>query len=173
MAEARLNLQNVTGLLVDRDPHGRNLIARMLRGFGLRNLLVASTGEEGKKLLQAHCPDICFVEAALADMPTSEFVGWVRRQTSKALRFMPVIVLSGYTQASVIADVRDGGANMVVRKPVSPQALFDRINWVARVSRPYLESSTYVGPDRRFRALAPPDGTGRRSTDKPPDPKKD
>ena len=113
-------------------------------------------------MIGSNCPDICFVEGALEDMSTAEFIGWIRRQTSQALRFMPVIVLTGYTQLRLIAAARDGGAHIVVRKPISPQTLFDRINWVARVSRPFLETPGYIGPDRRFHSIDPPDEKWKR-----------
>ncbi|MGH6828243.1 MAG: response regulator [Rhizomicrobium sp.] len=167
MGQPRLNLKNITGLLADRDMFTRGLIAQMLRGFGIEKLLTTSTGEEAKHLIVGNCPDICFVEGALPDMATADFVGWIRRQSSNALRFMPVLVLSGYTQLRLIAAARDGGAHIVIRKPVSPQSLFDRINWVARVSRPFLETSTYVGPDRRFHSIPPPDSKMKRATDVP------
>ena len=165
MGQPRLNLKNITGLLVDRDAFTRGLIAQMLRGFGIEKLMVASTGQEAKEMIAGNCPDICFVEGALEDMGTADFIGWIRRQASNALRFMPVIVLSGYTQLRLIAEVRDGGAHIVIRKPVSPQTLFDRINWVARVSRPFLETPAYVGPDRRFHTTEPPDSKWKRATD--------
>jgi CheY-like chemotaxis protein len=167
MGQPRLNLKNITGLLVDRDAFTRGLIAQMLRGFGIEKLMVCSAGEEAKRMIAANCPDICFVEGDLEDMGTADFIGWIRRQTSIALRFMPVIVLSGYTQLRLIAAARDGGANIVVRKPVSPQALFDRINWVARVARPFLETPSFIGPDRRFHSIEPPDSKWKRATDVP------
>jgi CheY-like chemotaxis protein len=170
MGQPRLNLKNIAGLLVDRDQFTRGLIAQMLRGFGIEKLMVATTGEEAKQMIMGNCPDICFVEGALEDMSTADFIGWIRRQGSNALRFMPIIVLSGYTQLRLIAAVRDGGAHIVVRKPVSPQALFDRINWVARVSRPFLETPGFVGPDRRFHSKEPPDGKYKRATDIPIEP---
>lgn len=165
MGQPRLNLKNITGLLVDRDVFTRNLIAQMLRGFGIEKLTIVSTGEEGKQMIRGNCPDICFVEGALEDMSTADFVGWIRRQTAQALRFMPVIVLTGYTQLRLIAAARDGGAHIVIRKPVSPQTLFDRINWVARVSRPFLETPNYIGPDRRFHSIDPPDSKWKRAAD--------
>ena len=167
MGQPRLNLKNISGLLADRDAFTRGLVARMLRGFGLENLMITGTGEEAKHLIQNNSPDVCFVEGALPDMATADLIGWIRRQPSNALRFMPVIVLSGYTQLRLIAAARDGGANIVIRKPVSPQALFDRINWVARVSRPFLETGTYIGPDRRFHSIPPPDSKMKRATDVP------
>jgi hypothetical protein len=48
---------------------------------------------------------------------------------------------------------------------VSPQALFDRINWMAKVSRPFIETSSFIGPDRRIRNDTPPDGVYKRDTD--------
>ena len=167
MGQPRLNLKNIAGLLVDRDAFTRGLVAQMLRGFGIEKLMIAGTGAEAKQMIAANCPDICFVEGALDDMPTADFVRWIRRQTSQTLRFMPVIVLTGYTQLRLIAAARDGGAHIVIRKPISPQTLFDRINWVARVSRPFLETPHYIGPDRRFHSIDPPDEKWKRATDIP------
>jgi DNA-binding response OmpR family regulator len=80
---------------------------------------------------------------------------------------VPIIVMSGYTQLRLIATARDSGAHIVLRKPVAPQTLFDRILWVARVGRPFMETTNYIGPDRRFHDIEPPDGQYRRETEAP------
>ena len=167
MGQARLNLKNIVALLVDRDPFARGLVAQMLRGFGISTILTADKGSEAVELLALNHPDITFVEGAALDMPTAELIRWVRGNPDKALRFLPIIVLSGYTQLRMISEARDAGANLVVRKPVSPQILFDRLIWVAASNRPFLESATYNGPDRRFHAVDPPDGKLKRQTDQP------
>jgi CheY-like chemotaxis protein len=165
MSQSRLNLKNITALLADRDPFTRGLIAQMLRGFGIDDLLIASTGTEAKEMVLANRTDICFLEGALPDMDTGVLIAWIRRQVSNPLRFVPIIVLSGYTQLRMISTVRDSGAHSVVRKPVAPQTLFDRICWAANFSRPFIESTRYVGPDRRFQDVAPPDEKMKRETD--------
>jgi CheY-like chemotaxis protein len=165
MGQSRLNLKNINGLLVDRDAFTRGLVAQMLRGFGIDDILIAASGAEAKELLLANRTDICFVEGALPDMSAADFIGWIRRQTSNPLRFVPIIVLSGYTQLRLIEQMRDGGAHTVIKKPVSPQTLFDRISWAANFSRPFLETPTYVGPDRRFHNVSPPDSKMKRETD--------
>jgi hypothetical protein len=40
--------------------------------------------------------------------------------------------------------------------------------WIAQESRPFIELDGYVGPDRRFQNVGPPDGhgAGRRRADK-------
>ena len=165
MGQARLNLKNLVALLVDRDQFGRGLVAQMLRGFGLSSILTADKGSDAVEILGQNCPDVTFIEGDSLDIPTGDLVRWVRVNPNKTLRFMPIIVLSGYTQLRLISVARDAGANLVVRKPLSPQVLFDRLLWVAAVNRAFLESPTYNGPDRRFHAIDPPDGKHKRATD--------
>ena len=43
--------------------------------------------------------------------------------------------------------------------------MYDRLAWAAQPKRAFVESETYVGPDRRFRLLPPPGVVGRRATD--------
>jgi DNA-binding response OmpR family regulator len=160
-----MNLKNVTSLIVDRDHYTRGLIAQMLRGFGMESPAVADNGEQAKALLKESLPDIIFIEGALSDMPSADLLGWVRRQSKSQLRFVPLIVMSGYTQLRMISTARDGGAHIIVRKPVSPRMLFDRILWVARHARPFLETTNYIGPDRRFHDVLPPDGIYKREAE--------
>lgn len=167
MRRTRLNCKNIVALIVDRDPYARGLVAQMLRGFGISTVLTAAKGTEAKDLLAHHCPDITFVEGDLPDMTAGELIGWVRRNPNKRLRFLPIIVLSGYTQLGMISAARDAGAHLIIRKPVSPQILFDRLVWVANFDRPFLESPDYAGPDRRFHVVPPPDDKLKRETDQP------
>jgi CheY-like chemotaxis protein len=165
MGQPRLNLKTIVALIVDRDPYARGLVAQMLRGFGISTILTADRGEEAKELLARHRPDITFIEGELPDMTAGELVNWIRRNADKALHFLPLIVLSGYTQLRLVSAARDAGAHLVIRKPVSPQILFDRLVWVANFDRPFIESANFMGPDRRFHALEPPDGKLKRNTD--------
>lgn len=165
MGQARLNLKGVSTLLIDSEQFTRGLIARMLRGFGMDPAKQFENGETAKAYLKHNCPDLILVEAVLPDMPSADLINWVRKQDKGPTRFVPIIVLTGYTQLRTVAAARDAGANNVVKKPVSPQSLFDRITWVARVARPFIEAGDYVGPDRRFRQIEPPDGAYKRDTD--------
>jgi CheY-like chemotaxis protein len=165
MGQTRLNLKNIAGLIVDRDPFARGLVAQMLRGFGVSTILTADNGTDAKGILVHNSPEITFIEGELTDMAAAELIDWVRRNPNKALRYLPIIVLSGYTQLRLISVARDAGAHLVVRKPISPQVLFDRLVWVAAFDRPFLESPTYAGPDRRFHAVDPPDNKFKRATD--------
>ena len=102
-------------------------------------------------------------------MPAVDLLHWIRRQGQASVKFTPVIILTGYAQLGNVTAARDAGANIVVRKPVSPVVLLDHIVWAARMPRPFVETSNYIGPDRRFKYAGPPEGVGRRDTDLPPE----
>jgi CheY-like chemotaxis protein len=167
MGQARLNLKSVTALIVDRDEFTRGLLAQMLRGFGVNQFTTADTGEEANQFLSGQCPDMLFIEGELSDMPAAELIVWIRRNANKTLRYQPILVLSGYTQLGMVRAARNAGAHLVIRKPISPQTLFDRLVWVAGFDRPFVETPHYAGPDRRFRAISPPDGDMKRDDDQP------
>jgi DNA-binding response OmpR family regulator len=163
-----LNLRNVTTLLVDSDHFTRGLVAKMLRGFGMDQPTLGDTGAQAKHHLSHNYADLIIMEAGLPDMECAEVIRWLRRQEQSPFRFAPIIVMSGYTQVGLVAAARDAGANLVVKKPLSPAGLFDRINWIARTARPFVEVGDYIGPDRRFRNNIPPDGKLKRETDQQP-----
>jgi CheY-like chemotaxis protein len=165
MTELRLNFTDVTALVVDRDPYSLALTRQILRGFGVASQFQASTGAEAQNLLLRSDVDLCLIEADLPDMTGFDVVRWMRRRGEQTIRFVPILILSGYTQMRSIAASRDCGANAVVRKPFSPRTMFDHIAWAAGSKRPYLDSPAYLGPDRRFRGEAE-DAPQRRLTDR-------
>ena len=88
-------------------------------------------------------------------MNGAELVKWIRALPGKN-RYIPILVLTGYSNMSNLVAVRDSGANLMIRKPASPKVLYDHIEWSAKTSRPFVESDNYVGPDRRFKSIVFP-----------------
>lgn len=164
MAE-RLNFTQIEALVVDADQYSTSILGQILRGFGLSKHNTIDNGEDAIRRLTGGHIDLLICDAVLPDMKASDLIKWIRRQPSLTLKYIPIVVLTGYTQYSNVVNMRDAGANIVVRKPVSPNVLFDHIAWSARTDRPYIETDNYIGPDRRFKNIGPPDGAGRRKTD--------
>jgi DNA-binding response OmpR family regulator len=159
----RLNFSGVTALLVEGDRHSVSLLSEILRRFGLDSQYCVETGAEAKAHMQRIAVDFFFCEAVLPDMDGLDLVRWVRR--SAPVPYIPIVVLTGYSRVDAVVGARDAGANLVVKKPLAPQVLFDRLAWMGMGTRKFIETETYVGPDRRFKSIGPPDGLGRRSTD--------
>ncbi|MGD0190067.1 MAG: response regulator [Rhizomicrobium sp.] len=165
MTSPTLNLRTISVLIVDANQYSANIVCKILRGFGLAQYAIAVSGAAAKEKLSKEHFDLTICEAALADMKGSHLVHWLRHSDDARLKFMPVLLLSGITDRRNVALARDCGANLVVKKPLSPAVLFDRLVWAAQTSRPFVETDVYVGPDRRFKMNSKVDGETRRRTD--------
>ena len=165
MTQIKLNFQHVRAVVVERDRFTSSLVAQMLRGFGMSGIEIYHSAADARKAMEEHAVDLCLVEAALPDVSGADLVRWLRKEQRDQIRHIPVMMMAGYSQSQDVSDARDAGANMVVKKPLSPRLLFDRLSWIARTPRPFVETDDFAGPDRRFRDAAPPNGAFRRSTD--------
>jgi CheY-like chemotaxis protein len=166
---AKFNLSQSTILLVEHSRAEQDLYSQMLFGFGGKNLLRAQTREEAHKALANNQVDLVLVDAQLGpdDEDGYAFVREMRRSGAESA-FLPVVLITGHTPSSQVTFARDSGVHFVVRKPVSPGVLLERILWIAQEARAIIECDNYVGPDRRFQRLGPPQGEpGRRADDVP------
>jgi DNA-binding response OmpR family regulator len=162
----RINLANAEVLLLDSQPEGLEILAQTFAGFGMHTPHRCGAAAEAMAVVRDRELNLVIVDSAVSDMDGYEFVRWLRRSGGKPNCFVPVLLLTGHTKASHIYKGRDCGANLVVRKPVSPMVLLQRIMWAARETRSFVEAPNYCGPDRRFRMLGPPAGLkGRRKDD--------
>jgi CheY-like chemotaxis protein len=164
MSRDRMNLKGIRALVVDNDNFGVTLLVQLLQGLGLDSVKIEATGASALRAIEKGSYEICICEAELPDMKGPELVRWIRRLPGQA-RFLPTLALTGYSDERNVVAFRDAGAHLVVKKPASAQALYDRIAWISKPPRDFIECETYVGPDRRFRSIGPPGGVPRRATD--------
>ncbi len=146
----RINLEKVTVLIVDGNRQGVDILRQLFSGFGVRTLIRAESGAEGRQIASEQEVNLVICNDLLPDMTGYEFVRWLRRSKIEPNAFTPVIVTSGHTKRSMVNEARDTGANFVIAKPISTKVLLERVVFVAREARPFLESGDYLGPDRRF-----------------------
>jgi len=161
----RINFDRAVVLIVDNSL-GLDILSNIFLGFGVRNLHRARSVAEAMKAVQTYPIDLIVMENLMPGEDVHEFVRALRRLNAGEARFTPVVLLSAHTASSRVQLARDCGANFLISKPLSTRVLIDRIMWVARETRSFLEADTYVGPDRRFHDLGAPDGmAGRRKDD--------
>jgi DNA-binding response OmpR family regulator len=166
--KAWINLEKARVLLLDDHHEGGNILAQIVMGFGVKRMLRANSVAEAKDMVGHNELHLILVNANLRESPAFEFIDWLRRAGLQPNSFTPVILITGHTQRSQVERARDCGANIVLAKPVSPQSMLERIVWIAREKRPFVNCDTYMGPDRRFHDTGPPAGmVGRRHNDPP------
>lgn len=163
---ARLNLREITFLVADDSSQSLEIICQVISGFGAKGIVRCENAAEAREQLKKNVIDFVVTDAQMPGETGFELIEWLRRHGGDQNRFAPAIVVTAHTEQSWVARARDSGANFLVAKPISPQVLLDRIIWVAREQRMFIETGAYCGPDRRFKREGPPAGMeGRRSDD--------
>jgi DNA-binding response OmpR family regulator len=162
----RINLERVSILLLDDAPEGLDIMNQVFTGFGARNLNRANSVDHARQHVLSNEVDLIVANDELGGANAYDFVSWLRRMEGSINIFTPVIIISGHTRRTNVGKARDCGANFMVAKPISPQVMLERVIWVSRDKRPFLEAGEYVGPDRRHRDPTPDENKGRRKHDR-------
>jgi CheY-like chemotaxis protein len=164
--KALLNLQRTSVLLADADMMGQSIVVQMLIGFGARTVARCDEIADARRQLTSQPYDLVIADPASFGPVGYDLISWMRRDLPAPNRHASVLIITGHTESSRIGQLRDSGANFVVSRPLSATVLLERILWMSREKRPYVETLHYVGPDRRWRDVPPPAGTaGRRQKD--------
>ncbi|MCA3721739.1 response regulator [Phenylobacterium sp.] len=164
---ARINLSSANVLVVDDNLHAVELLCGVLDGFGMRRFKRATSIDEAKEACEDSVFDLILTDAQSPGVDGYELIQWVRRSQDEQVRLTPAIIITAHTRRSQVAKARDCGANYIIAKPITPKIILERIIWVAQSTRMFLETESYIGPDRRVRKLGPPTetGAGRRKED--------
>lgn len=166
----KVDLSRSRALIVDDNVDHRGLISRILTSFGLNRQEKRDSIASAKEAVYLQEFDLMLIEAAINGSEGFAFVRWLRRFAPEPNRYCPVLIVTSATQREKVAEGRDSGANFVVAKPVTPSVLMERIVWVGKDQRHFVETNSYAGPDRRFQHFGPPVGMrGRRKDDLAPE----
>jgi CheY-like chemotaxis protein len=162
----KVNLAKATVVVLDGSQHSLDVTCQILKGFGVGAVQRFDSIVEADKYLQLKPADLVVADPAVEEGAGYDFIKTLRRGGG-ANAFVPIVLISGHVKKTDVAKGRDVGANFVVAKPLSASVLLQRILWVSRDRRPFVQiDSGYVGPDRRFKFEGPPPGSdGRRDSD--------
>lgn len=153
-------------LIVEDNVHFRTLIHSILQALGISKLEEARDGSEALEILGDLSPDLVILDWKMEGMDGVECVRQIR-DLDGANRFVPIVMVTGYTESSLKKQARDAGVNDFLGKPISPQSLLSRIVSVMEKNPAFYQSDDYFGPERRLKAHKP-DGEERREAQCPP-----
>jgi CheY-like chemotaxis protein len=170
MKGAKVDLTAATVMLIDPHPHGMSMLVSIFQGFDVRAPMKYVHPDAALAALKDTPVDLIVVEGEIPGTSGYVFTKALRHSGLEPNRHAPVIIVTAHALMSTVIEARDCGANFVILKPLTPKAMLDRITWVTKAPRTFIESPQYIGPDRRFQRLGPPFGMrGRRVDDVPAD----
>ncbi|PLX35281.1 MAG: two-component system response regulator [Hyphomicrobiales bacterium] len=143
------DISKISFLIIDDNRYMRRIVNSALKGFGVSKLFEASDAAEGFELFRTQMIDIIIVDYKMPTLDGVEFVQLVRTARDSPNPYVPIIMLSAYTNRATVEHARDAGITEFLSKPISAKSLFLYIVATLEHPRNFIRSPGYFGPDRR------------------------
>ena len=155
-------MKELSVLVVEDSEPMMEVMVTILTRFGFGRIMTAQDGEQGFALFQRYKPDIIITDWHMEPVDGLEMIRWIRRNKYSVRRMVPIILMTGFTEHSRIANARDLGATEILVKPFKAEDLARRIMHIIDVPRDFIQTQAFFGPDRRRRRKDDIDGEDRR-----------
>jgi two-component system, chemotaxis family, chemotaxis protein CheY len=141
--------ENLAFLIVDDCQFMRSIVRTVLAGFGARRISEAHDGADGLEQLTHHAPDIMILDWEMPILDGPELVKIIRNPNNGPMAFVPIILLTAHTELRRIREAQKLGVHEILRKPMTPKSLYERVQACVLNPRPFMSSSDYFGPTPR------------------------
>jgi two-component system chemotaxis response regulator CheY len=142
-------IQDLSILIVDDNQYMRKIVRNLLVNIGVRKVYEASDGIAGLDAIRIVTPDVVIIDWELPLLNGAEFVRIVRSPGVFPFSDIPIIMLSSHGERWRVVEAVRIGVNEYLRKPVSAQALLDRLTAIVAKPRPVVQLGDYYGPEPR------------------------
>ncbi len=159
----KIDFSRLRFLMVDDNAHMRRIVRTLLYGFGVRDVYEAGDGATALVMFGQLMPDIVMTDWEMPIVDGLELTQMIRQPDSPANPRVPIIMVTAHCERKHVVAARDAGVTEFLIKPLSAKALRERILSVVLHPRPFIQSKTYFGPDRRRNARASYAGEERRN----------
>lgn len=138
--------------LVDDDYlYMRTLVSEVLRTFGFRQVHTASDGLDAANILRQHSVDVVFIDWNMPNLDGVAFTQGVRKGEYGNDPYLPILMVSGYTEENRVIKALDAGVHSYVLKPITPESLAERLSQVIEHPPRFVKTEDYFGPYRSTR----------------------
>jgi signal transduction histidine kinase/CheY-like chemotaxis protein/PAS domain-containing protein len=113
------DLHGLLVLVVDDDPHTRELLQRLLSECGAR-VLSAGDARAALQLLDSHVPDVMVSDIGMPDIDGYQLLRMVRALPDPAVQRIPALALTAFARAEDHARSLRSGFDAHLTKPMNP-----------------------------------------------------
>jgi CheY-like chemotaxis protein len=154
-----MDLKALRLLVVDDNRHAAEIVKSILASVGAQDIADAGTPDRAFKLMKENPFDVIVVDQNLGQGDDGiQLVRRIRSDPSSPNPYVPILMLTGYTEQRRVKAARDAGVTEFLSKPFTITGLLRRMDALIHQPRPFVRSADYFGPDRRRKA--DPDYTG-------------
>jgi DNA-binding response OmpR family regulator len=142
-------LSRICILIVEDNQPMLDITKSLLLTFGVGNVVTAKNGNNGFKKFMEHDPDIIIADWMMKPMDGITFTQQVRNHPNSVNSFVPVILMTGFSEKRRVLEARDAGVTEFLVKPFNARDLYKRIAQVIERPRQFVRAPDFFGPDRR------------------------
>ena len=137
-------------ILVVEDNQPMLEVTKSLLGvFGVGHVQSAQNGESGYRRFHEMRPDIVIADWIMKPMDGISFTRLVRTDPASPNRYVPIILMTGFSERRRVMQARDAGVTEFLVKPFTARDLYKRLAQVIERPRQFVRSAEFFGPDRR------------------------
>jgi two-component system, chemotaxis family, chemotaxis protein CheY len=162
----KYDLSELDVLIVDQNQHMLSILRTALHELGMVKIRDTHDPDMAFQMFKDQPPDLIFSDW----VPGSDelkFLNKVRDAKQSPSPFIPIIIVTAYSEKPNVLAARDLGMTEFLAAPVSVKAIYDHICSVIKDERTFINEAKFFGPDRRRRKDKSFQGEDRRSEIEP------
>lgn len=152
MANSSYQFDKISVLIVEDNQPMLNLVKSIMKSFGVEEVYGAANGEKGFELFEKHNPDLVIADWMMSPMDGIDLTKKIRESEGKTNKYVPIILMTGFSQKNRVVEARDAGITEFMVKPFDARDLYKRIVQVIEKPRQFVKADQFFGPDRRRRS---------------------
>jgi two-component system chemotaxis response regulator CheY len=156
------NMHRLRVMIVDDNQHMIQIVRTILNGFGVKAIKEARDPAEAFDVIKTDNFDVIIVDFLMNILDGVDFVKLVRTSSDSPNPYVPIIMLTAYSERSKVLAARDAGVTEFCCKPITANEVLRKLTAVIEHPRPYVRTTSYFGPDRRRKVNTNYEGTDRR-----------
>ena len=158
--------QNISILIVEDNLPMMELTRSLLETFGITDVDSAKDGEEGFEKFCKKNHDLVIADWMMKPMDGLSLTRRIRNDPLSPNQFVPVILVTGFSEKRRVIQARDSGVTEFLVKPFNARDLYRRIAQIIERPRQFVRSEDFFGPDRRRVRKSEYTGPERRAGDR-------
>ena len=142
------DLNELNVLVVDRNQHMLTIIKQALEDLGVERLWATDDPDYAFQLFEANGFDL-IISDWVPGRDEMQFLNRIRDPAKSPNPYIPIIVITVYSELRNVLAARDLGMTEFMTAPVSAKGIYEHIRAAIDGRRPFIKRKDFFGPDRR------------------------
>ncbi len=143
-----------------------NLLKSVLQTFGVGTIETSLDGNDAFEKFCRTNPDLVITDWLMNPCDGISFSRKVRNDPKSPNQYVPIILMTGFSEKKRVLSARDVGITEFLVKPFNTRDLYKRLYQIIEKPRQFIRCEDFFGPDRRRKIKSDYNGPMRRETDR-------